>query len=106
MLSCYRAPSPISHPGSPPPAFQQEGMSPVGMTTYQSAPIAYQQQHQMQYPPQQAPFNQQPGYPQQPNQQQAFHPQMALQQMPVQPPQFQKYPPQQAPVNQQQVYSH
>src|SRR5271169_2096869 len=94
MLSCYRAPSPISHPGSPPPAFQQEGMSPIGMTPYQSPPIAYQQQQQqMGYPPQPAPFNQQPMYPQQPNQQpnqqQAFHPQMVPQQMSGQPRQFQ-----------------
>src|SRR5271156_6340646 len=89
MLSCYRVPSPISHPGSPPPAFQQEGMSPVGMSPYQSPPIAYQQQPQMGYPPQQAPFNQQPMYSQQPNQQQAFHPQMPPQQMPGQPRQFQ-----------------
>src|ERR1700722_9237438 len=96
MLSCYRAPSPISHPGSPPPAFQQEGMSPVGMIQYQPPPIAYQQQPQMGYSPQ-PPFNQQPVYPQQPNQQpnqqlnqqQAFPPQMVPQQMPSQPRQFQ-----------------
>src|SRR5271154_4560642 len=88
MLSCYRSPSPISHPGSPPPAFQ-EGISPVGMTPYQSPPIAYQQLQQMGYPPQQAPFGQQPTYAQQPNQQQAFHPQMAPQLMPAQPRQFQ-----------------
>src|ERR1700733_4832246 len=85
MLSCYRAPSPISHPGSPPPAFQQEAMNPAGISPYQSQPIAYQQQHQMGYPPQQAPFNQQATYPQQPNQQQAFHPQMVQQPMPGQP---------------------
>jgi len=89
MLSCYRAPSPISHPGSPPPAFQQEGMSPAGMSPYQSPPVAYQQQNQMGYPPQQVPFNQQPMYPQQPNQQQAFHPQMVPQPMQGQPMQGQ-----------------
>src|SRR4051794_41137771 len=64
-------------------------MSPVAISPYQSPPMAYQQQHQMGYPPQQAPFNQQPMYPQQPNQQQAFHPQMAPQQMPAPPRQYQ-----------------
>jgi len=89
-----QAPSPqISYPGSPPPAFQQESMSPAAMSAYHSQPMSYQPQVQMAYPPQQAPFNQQGAFPQQPNQQQVFHPQASMQmppqQMPGQPRQFQ-----------------
>src|ERR1700761_6739785 len=99
MLSCYRAPSPISHPGSPPPAFQQEGMSPVGMTPYQSAPIAYQQQHQMEYPP---------GSPPPAFQQEGITPvgMTTYQSAPIayQQQHQMQYPPQQAPFNQQPGY--
>jgi len=91
MLSCDRAPSPISYPGSPPPEFQHEAPGPVAMPPYHSQTMTYPQ-NQMAYPQQQPSFHQ--GVPaQHPNQQQAFNQQpsapMPQQQMPAQARQFQ-----------------